>query len=85
VVVHAYNPSAQDTEARRWGVQDQPGLQSKFETNLSYVVKHCLTKEKAEVNVQTSCAWVIKEVCALDFASYRQTDCFHLSSFDQHL
>jgi hypothetical protein len=44
MVVHAYNPSTQEVEARGSRVQDQPGLTSKFEASMGYIMRLCLKK-----------------------------------------
>lgn len=37
VLTHAYDPSTQEMEARRLGVQDHPQLHSEFEATLGYM------------------------------------------------
>jgi len=45
VVVHAFNPSAQEAEvgASMW-VQGQPGLQTEFRDSQGYIEKPCFKK-----------------------------------------
>jgi hypothetical protein len=43
---HAYNLSTQEAEAGRSQVTDQPGLHSKFQVIVGYLVRPCLKKPK---------------------------------------
>lgn len=46
-VVHACNPSTQKVEAGgSWLVQDQLGQHSERNTNVNYIARHCLKKQK---------------------------------------
>jgi hypothetical protein len=56
MMAFAYNPSTQETEEGESGVQGQPGLHSKLQASLNYIVRSC-QKMKINKSINNSQTW----------------------------